>query len=321
LRSASRSIRCRARARSCCWSASSTKPEREPRTARPVEPPDDLSRIAELEGELDATRKELQRAIHDLETANEEQKAISQEAMSANEEFQSTNEELMTSREELQSLNEELTALNNQLQETLETQRSTSNDLQNILDSSGVATLFLDSDLNTRFSTPVAKSLFRIIATDIGRPLADLARRINDARLLADAGTVLAGHVPPNREVEAETERGTSVAFGRTAPRTPGLPGWLSPCRHIREETARTGNRGSPVLFRQHHQHHSPTTRQHGDDHRQSAEHDHRQPVAPTLQHLYSGTIPDCRDWLDANGRPYRSRLSFRILDAPEAHG
>jgi two-component system CheB/CheR fusion protein len=180
------------------------QPAHEPRPAQAVEPPDDLSRIAELERELDATRKELQSTIHDLEIANEEQKAINQEAMSANEEFQSTNEELMTSREELQSLNEELTALNSQLQETLERQRSTSNDLHNILDSSGVATLFLDSELNIRFFTPATKSLFRVIATDIGRPLADLARRINDPRLLADAGTVLAGDVPPNREVEGD---------------------------------------------------------------------------------------------------------------------
>ncbi len=180
------------------------EPEHEPRSGRSVEPPNDLSRIAELERELDATRKELQSAIHELEIANEEQKAINQEAMSANEEFQSTNEELMTSREELQSLNEELTALNSQLQETLERQRSTSNDLQNILDSSGVATLFLDSELNIRFFTPAAKPLFRVIATDIGRPLADLARRINDTHLLADAGAVLTGHVPPNREVEAD---------------------------------------------------------------------------------------------------------------------
>src|SRR5271155_1626856 len=124
------------------------EPERQPSPGRPVEPPDDLTRTAELERELDATRKELQSAIHELEIANEEQRAINQEAMSANEEFQSTNEELMTSREELQSLNEELTALNSQLQETLERQLTTSNDLQNILDSSGVATLFLDSALN-----------------------------------------------------------------------------------------------------------------------------------------------------------------------------
>ena len=124
--------------------------------------------------------------------------------MSANEEFQSTNEELMTSREELQSLNEELTALNSQLQETLERQRSTSNDLQNILDSSGVATLFLDSQLNIRFFTPAAKSLFRVIATDIGRPLADLTPLASDRDLLADARAVLTSLAPLGREIEAE---------------------------------------------------------------------------------------------------------------------
>ena len=164
----------------------------------------DLSRIAELERELETTRKELESAIHDLEIANEEQKAINQEAMSANEEFQSTNEELMTSREELQSLNEELTALNSQLQETLERQRSTSNDLQNILDSSGVATLFLDSELNIRFFTPAAKSLFRVIATDIGRPLADLTPLAADRDLLTDARAVLTSSAPVGREIETE---------------------------------------------------------------------------------------------------------------------
>src|SRR5271163_1947130 len=180
------------------------EPEREPRPGRPAELTDGLSRIAELEQELDSTRKELQSAIHELEIANEEQKALNQEAMSANEEFQSTNEELMTSREELQSLNEELTALNSQLQETLERQRSASNDLQNILHSSGVATLFLDSELNIRFFTPAAKSLFRVIATDIGRPLADLTPLAAGRDLLADAGAVLTTLEPLGREIEAE---------------------------------------------------------------------------------------------------------------------
>jgi two-component system, chemotaxis family, CheB/CheR fusion protein len=180
------------------------EPVRVMRPGWAVEPPDDLSRVAELERELDATRKELESAIHDLEIANEEQKAVNQEAMSANEEFQSTNEELMTSREELQSLNEELTALNGQLQETLERQRSTSNDLQNILDSSGVATLFLDSALNIRFFTPAAQSLFHVIATDIGRPLADLTPLAADRDLLADARAVLTSLAPLAREIEAD---------------------------------------------------------------------------------------------------------------------
>ena len=130
-------------------------------------------------------------AIRNLEISSEEQKAINEEALSVNEEYQSTNEELLTSKEELQSLNEELTALNSQLQETLERQRTTSNDLQNVLYSTDVATLFLDTDLNIRFFTPATKSLFNVIPSDIGRPLADLNSLAADGALLTDARTVL----------------------------------------------------------------------------------------------------------------------------------
>jgi two-component system, chemotaxis family, CheB/CheR fusion protein len=176
-----------------------------PPAGAPASPSDPASRIAELERELDATRKELQSAIHDLEVSAADQTAINEEAMSVNEEFQSTNEELVTSKEELQALNEELTALNSQLQETLERQRDTSNDLQNILDSTGVATLFLDSDFNIRFFTPAAKSLFRVIATDIGRPLVDLTALAADPDLIADARVVLTSLAPVGREIVAES--------------------------------------------------------------------------------------------------------------------
>src|SRR4029079_9956546 len=151
-----------------------------PRPVAPTEPAVDASRVTQLEQELEATREDLQSGLRDLETTNEEQKAINEEAMSVNEEFQSTNEELETSKEELQSLNEELTALNSQLQETVEQQRATANDLQNILNSTDVATLFLDADFNIRFFTPAAKSLFNVIASDVGRALADLTRRVAD---------------------------------------------------------------------------------------------------------------------------------------------
>ena len=98
-----------------------------------VELPADTSRIAQIEQELDATRKELENAIRDRETAEEDVRAINEESMSVNEEFQTTNEELETSKEELQSLNEELTALNSQLQETLNQHQTLANDLENIL--------------------------------------------------------------------------------------------------------------------------------------------------------------------------------------------
>ena len=157
---------------------------------------------ADLEAELEATRIELQGAIHSLELSAQEQKAINEEALSVNEEYQSTNEELLTSKEELQSLNEELTALNTQLQETLERQRTTSNDLQNILNSTDVATLFLDEGLNIRFFTPATRALFKFIPTDIGRPLADLAALVADTALLGDATQMLLSHTVVEREIE-----------------------------------------------------------------------------------------------------------------------
>ncbi|WP_144113970.1 chemotaxis protein CheB [Paraburkholderia sp. BCC1886] len=163
----------------------------------------DISRVAELGRELATTRDELQRAIHSLELAGEEQKTISEEALSVNEEYQSTNEELVTSKEELQSLNEELTALNGQLQETLERQRTTYNDLQNVLYSTDIATLFLDTDLNIRFFTPATKLVFSVIPGDVGRPLADLRSLAADADLLTDAQTVLHTGTPIEREIEA----------------------------------------------------------------------------------------------------------------------
>jgi two-component system CheB/CheR fusion protein len=165
----------------------------------------DVSRVAELEFELQAVKKELEGAIRNLELSSEEQSAINEEALSVNEEFQSTNEELLASKEELQSLNEELTALNTQLHETLELQRTTSDDLQNVLFSTNVATLFLDTDLNIRFFTPATKLLFSVLPGDIGRPLADLSSLAADGALLNDARTVLRSYEPIEREIEARS--------------------------------------------------------------------------------------------------------------------
>ena len=169
--------------------------------------PPDVVRVTELENELEATRTELQGAIHNLEISGEEQKAINEEALSVNEEYQSTNEELLTSKEELQSLNEELAALNTQLQETLDRQRLTANDLQNILYSTDVATLFLDMQLNIRFFTPATRSLFNVIPGDVGRPLADLNSLSGDTALTADARSVLLSLKPLEREIETQPDQ------------------------------------------------------------------------------------------------------------------
>ena len=176
-----------------------------PQTNRlPVPTPTGGPQVADLERRLEDVTRELEIAIHDLDSAKEEQKRISEQAMSLNEEAQSTNEELVTSKEELQSVNEELTALNSQLHETLERQRNTSNDLQNILESSGIATIFLDEELKIRFFTPAAMSLFRVIPTDIGRPLADFTSLASDNDLIRDAAIVLNERKIVEREVSTQ---------------------------------------------------------------------------------------------------------------------
>ena len=222
----------------------------------------EASQLTEIERELDATRKELQSAIRDLELSNEEQKAINEEALSVNEEFQSTNEELETSKEELQSLNEELTALNSQLHETVEQQRITANDLQNVLNSANVATIFLDGKLNIRFFTPAVRSHFSIVATDVGRPLADLASRSDDKDLLVDAAAVLANAEPLSREIERD--RGIMVSEAHPALSRAGRPDrgrGHHLRRHFRAEGGATRNRSGAGLFQQHRRDHSPAAR------------------------------------------------------------
>jgi two-component system CheB/CheR fusion protein len=177
------------------------RPERD-RQAYPASAGIDPS-VEELERELAAMRIELAESTRSSDASIEEQKAINEEALSVKEEYQSTNEELLTSKEELQSLNEELTALNSQLQETLERQRTTSNDMQNILYSTDVATLFLDRQMNIRFFTPKTRSLFHVIPSDVGRPLADLVSLATDTALPEDALSVLNDLEPIEREIEA----------------------------------------------------------------------------------------------------------------------
>lgn len=167
--------------------------------------PTDRTRVDELERELFAVRAELGEALRNMERAAEEQKSIIEEALSVNEEYQSANEELVTSKEELQSLNEELIALNGQLQETLERQRTTSDDLQNVLYSTDAATIFLDTKLDIRFFTPATRSLFSIIATDVGRPLSDLRSLAIDDTLATDAARVLKTLKPIEQEIQVES--------------------------------------------------------------------------------------------------------------------
>lgn len=158
--------------------------------------PEETTRIAELECELETAHAEMEIAIQRRKLAEQEQQAINQAALSAN-------AELLTSKQKLQSLNEELTGLNRQLHETLDRHRLASDDLQNVLYSTNVGTMFLDAALKIRFFTPAITALFAVIPGDIGRPLGDLRPIANDPDLIDDARRVLAEETSIDREVHA----------------------------------------------------------------------------------------------------------------------
>jgi len=158
-------------------------------------------RVHELEQELAYTRENLQATFEEMQATNEELKSANEELQSTNEELQSTNEELETSKEELQSLNEELVTVNSEYQAKIEQLMGLQNDMKNLLDTISVGTIFLDGQLAIkRFSREAAKA-YRLAASDIGRPLADIKSNIEGDDLVADALAVLDSLAPREKEV------------------------------------------------------------------------------------------------------------------------
>ena len=161
----------------------------------------ELRRVEELERELSYTKENLHATIEEQQASNEELKSTNEEMQSTNEELQSTNEELETSKEELQSLNEELVTVNAELQDKIEQLAGIQNDMKNLLDNISIGTVFLNDVLNIKRFTREAARVYRLVASDVGRPLADIKSNIQDDDLLADAQLVLDSLVPREREV------------------------------------------------------------------------------------------------------------------------
>jgi two-component system CheB/CheR fusion protein len=131
-------------------------------------------REKELEIELQQCYEDLKRVKEEMHNSEEEIKTTYEELQSTNEELQSTNEELTTSKEEMQSLNEELHTVNIELQNKVTDYVQANNDMKNLLNSTEIATLFLDKELNIRRFTDPITNIYKVRNTDIGRPITDL---------------------------------------------------------------------------------------------------------------------------------------------------
>ena len=161
--------------------------------------------IDTLRLELKAKDEYLQATREELETAGEELKSSNEEMQSVNEELQSTNEELETSKEELQSINEELATVNSELQAKVADLSAANNDMNNLLAGTGIATIFVDHQLQILRFTPAATNLINLIQSDMGRPFSHIVTKlVGYDKLVADIHTVLDTLVPIETTVETE---------------------------------------------------------------------------------------------------------------------
>lgn len=159
------------------------------------------SLISELERENRDLREQLQSLSEEHETALEELRSSNEELHSVNEELQSSNEELETSKEEIQSVNEELQTVNAQLTSKVDELDRVNADLRNLFESTRVATLFLDQHLLIRAYTPEIGSIYNLLPSDRGRPLADIVSRVDYDQLPADVRQVMQTMQPVERRV------------------------------------------------------------------------------------------------------------------------
>jgi two-component system CheB/CheR fusion protein len=156
--------------------------------------------------ELLRSQEELKGLREAMSASEEERQAAIEELQSTNEELQSANEELTTSKEEAQSMNEELQTINVEMQSKLDDLALAQSDMQNLLNSTDIATLFLDKDLNVRRFTEQIKRIISLRDVDIGRPLGELATTLNYPALHADAKETLRTLAFSEKEISTSDE-------------------------------------------------------------------------------------------------------------------
>jgi two-component system, chemotaxis family, CheB/CheR fusion protein len=150
-----------------------------------------------LERELKYTRESLQASIEHLQHSNEDLRL-------ANEELQSMNQQREVSKEELQSMNEELSSVNAELHLRVEQLAQTEHVLENLLDNTNVGTIYLDSNLKVVRFTAQAAKVVRLVATDVGRPIADMAVNLENEHLVDDTRRVMETLAFEEKEVRSK---------------------------------------------------------------------------------------------------------------------
>lgn len=152
-----------------------------------------MEKISILERELRINKETLQTTIEELESSNEELQAANEELQSSNEELESVNEELYTVNAEYQQKNSELSEANN--------------DLNNLIQSTEIALLFLDSNLNIRKFTPAIKRIMNLMPHDIGRNISHFRGKIQLDDFLDRIEDVFSSLIPFQTRIKDTKEK------------------------------------------------------------------------------------------------------------------
>ncbi|WP_273428395.1 chemotaxis protein CheB [Marinobacter sp.] len=143
--------------------------------------------------------------------SREELQASNEELQSTNEELQSANEELTSSKEEMQSMNEELQTINTELQTKLDDLALAQSDMQNVLNSTEIAILFMDQNLNVRRYTARAANIISLRESDVGRPLSELTTKLEYPGLKEDARQTLDTLRVSEKQIKTNEDRWFSI--------------------------------------------------------------------------------------------------------------
>ncbi len=167
--------------------------------------------IAELRRKVTTSEEHFRSLVESKEASDEQYQSANEEILSANEELQSTNEELETSQEELQSTNEELNTVNDELHNrNVDLDRAIS-DLNNVLASTSLPVVMVDRGLRIRRLTDASAKIFKVLPSDIGRPIGDIRSDINVPDLDQLIASVINTLTPCELEVQDKKEHWYSL--------------------------------------------------------------------------------------------------------------
>jgi len=152
--------------------------------------------IQDLYAELMRSRNEFHRLTLDNEETVNNLASLNEELYSINEELRATSNELQTNRASLEAGNALLTEMVARISKA-------NDDLENFVEATELALVFVDLDMHIIRFTPPARTAFRVMQKDVGRPLLDISHCLRYSALGEDIGSVLDQREKVEREVQS----------------------------------------------------------------------------------------------------------------------